>query len=84
MKQEYGFAASDSSLNCIASEGNLLAVAGNEEVIKLFDLRRKVSCGEFCGEAHQSTITALSISKQCTHLLSGDEKGIIAIWRVKD
>ena len=39
MNQEFAFAASESSLNCIASEGNLLAVAGNEEVVKLFDLQ---------------------------------------------
>ena len=84
MKQEFAFAASDTSLSCIAAEGNLMAVAGNEEVIKLFDLKGKVSCGEFCGEVHQSTITALAIAKQCTHLLSGDEKGIIGIWRIKD
>ena len=84
MKQEFAFAASETSLNAIASEGNFMAVAGNEEVIKLFDLKNKVSCGEFSGEVHQSTITALAISKQCTHLLSGDEKGKIAIWRIKD
>ena len=84
MKQEFAFAASETSLNAIASEGNFMAVAGNEEVIKLFDLKNKVSCGEFSGEVHQSTITALSISKQCTHMLSGDEKGVIAIWRIKD
>ena len=83
-KQEFAFAASDTSLSCITSEGNLLAVAGSEEVIKLFDLKKKISCGELSGDVHQSTITALAISKQCTHLLSGDEKGVIGIWRVKD
>ena len=62
-KQEFAFAASDTSLSCITSEGNLLAVAGNEEVIKMFDLKKKISCGELSGEVHQSTITALAISK---------------------
>lgn len=71
-------------MNTIASEGNLLAVAGNEEVIKVFDMKKKVSCGELSGDVHTSTITALAISKQCTHLLSGDEKGVIGIWRLKD
>ena len=85
IKQEFAFAASDTSLNCIASENHLLAVAGNEEVIKLFNLRRKMSAGELSSsDVHSSTITALTVSKQCTHLLSGDEKGVIGIWRIKD
>ena len=61
-----------------------MAVAGNEEVIKIFDLKRKISCGELCGDVHQSTITALALSKNATHVLSGDEQGTIGIWRVKD
>ena len=85
IKQEFAFAASDTSLNCIASENHLLAVAGNEEVIKIFDLRRKISAGELSSsDVHASTITALTLSKQTTHLLSGDEKGVIGIWRIKD
>jgi len=50
----------------------------------MFNLKSKLSCGEFSGDVHKSTITALAISKQCTHLLSGDERGIIGIWRIKD
>jgi len=85
LKQEFAFAASESSLSCVTAEGNLLAVAGNEEVVKMFDLKSKTSCGELSGdEVHRSTITSLVISKQGTHLLSGDEKGVIGIWRVKD
>ncbi len=84
LMQEYAFAASEGSLSCMASEGNLMAVAGSEEVIKMFDLKSKISCGELSGTAHNSTITALAVAKQCNHLLSGDEKGIIGIWRVKD
>ena len=84
LRQEFAFAASQGSLSCMASEGNLMAVAGSEEVIKVFDLKRKISYGELSGDVHQSTITALAISKQCTHLLSGDERGVIGIWRVKD
>lgn len=68
----------------MTSEGNLLAVAGTEEVIKIFNLKSKVSFGELSGEVHVSTITALAISKSCQHLLSGDELGVIGIWRIKD
>ena len=82
--QEFAFAASESSLSCMASEGNLMAVAGSEEVIKMFNLKTKLSCGELAGDCHRSTITSLAISKQCNHLLSGDERGVIGIWRIKD
>jgi len=46
----------------MASQGNLMAVAGNEEVIKVFDLKQKISFGELSGDVHSSTITALAIS----------------------
>lgn len=65
IKQQFAFAASESSLSCMTSEGNLLAVAGSEEVIKIFNLKNKVSNGELSGEVHVSTITALAISKSC-------------------
>ena len=64
LKQEFAFAASESSLSCVTAEGNLLAVAGSEEVVKMFDLKTKVSCGELSDSSvHRSTITALAISK---------------------
>lgn len=67
----------------MAAEGNLMAVGGTEEIIKMFDLKKKKSCGELAG-VHTSTITALAISKKCNHLFSGSEDGVIAIWRVSD
>ena len=67
----------------MASEGNLLAVGGTEEIIKMFDLRKKKSCGELAG-IHESSITALAISKKCSYLLSGAEDGLVVIWRISD
>ena len=52
LMQEYAFAASEGSLSCMAAEGNIMAVAGSEEVIKMFHLKSKVSCGELSGTAH--------------------------------
>ena len=63
VNQEFAFAASETSLSCMASEGNLLAVAGSDEVIRMFDLKSKQSCGELSGQVHRGTITALAISK---------------------
>ena len=62
----------------------MIAVAGTEEVIRLFNLKTKKSCGEFSGGVHESTITSLAISKNGTHLLSGDDSGKIVIWRISD
>ena len=67
----------------MTAEGNLLATGGSEEIIKMFDLKKKKSCGELAG-IHTSTITSLAISKKCNHLFSGSEDGTIVIWRVSD
>ena len=84
-KQEFAFAASELSLSCIAAEGNLLAVAGQDEVVRIFNLKSKISCGELSDDVHTSTITALAFSaRTCSHMLTGDENGVIGIWRVKD
>ena len=43
---------SEKQLSCTATEGNLIAVAGSDEIIRLFDLKQKRACGEFSGGTH--------------------------------
>ena len=84
MNQEFAFVVSESQLQCVASQGNLIAVAGTDEIIRLFDLKNKRACGEFSGGTHSCTITALALTNSEKHLLSGGEDGKIVIWRIVD
>ena len=59
----------------------MLAVGGNEEIIKIYDLRTKKSCGDLSGE-HTSSITCLAAT--LNHVLSGSNDGQILLWRQKD
>jgi hypothetical protein len=49
LHQEFAFVASQAALSCCTTKGNLLAVAGTEEIVKMFNLRTKKSCGELAG-----------------------------------
>jgi protein MAK11 len=75
------FQASEASLTCATAKGNLLALGGNEEVVKLFDLKTKKSCGDLSGE-HTGPITCLVTTAK--HVLSGSVDGMIVIWRTED
>ena len=81
LKQEFAFAASDSALTCATALGNLLALGGHEEVVKLFDLRTKRSCGDLAGE-HTGSICSVAVTGK--HTLSGSQDGTIIIWRTED
>ena len=81
LKQEFAFTASDQALTCSTTRGNLLAIGGTEEVVKMFDLKTKKSCGDLSGE-HTSSITCLAATSK--HVLSGSEDGMIVIWRIFD
>jgi hypothetical protein len=49
IKQEFAFLASEEPLTCSATRGNLLTLGGHEEVVKMFDLKTKRSCGDLSG-----------------------------------
>jgi WD40 repeat protein len=78
LNQEFAFTASESGLICSATNGNLLAVAGHEEVVKLFNLQTKKSAGEL-GGVHTGSVTCLAATSG--HVLSGSMDGEIVIWR---
>ncbi|KAJ1953281.1 60s ribosome biogenesis protein mak11 [Dispira parvispora] len=65
----------------MASGGTFLASGGTDELIKLYDLKRKRELGALM--QHQGTLTALEFY-QDTHLLSAGEDGLVCIWRAKD
>ncbi len=59
LKQEFAFVASESALTCATTKGNFAAFGGTEEVVKMYDLSTKKSCGDFAGE-HTANITSLA------------------------
>jgi protein MAK11 len=68
-------------LKTLAIGGSILASGGNDEVIKLFDLKRKKELGSL--HQHEGSITALDFYKS-SHMLSGGEDGLLCIWRTRD
>ena len=81
LAQEFAFSASESALTCSTTQGNLLVLAGTEEIIKLYNLRTKKSAGELAGE-HETSITTVAATPK--HVLSGAADGMIVIWRAAD
>ena len=61
--------------------GSILASGGSDEVIKLFDLRRKKELGTL--HQHEASITTIDFYRS-SHMFSGGEDGLICIWRTKD
>jgi protein MAK11 len=81
LKQEFAFIASEEALTCATALGNLLALGGHEEVVKMFDLKSKRSCGDLSGE-HTGSITSVAVTGN--HALSASKDGTIMIWRTED
>ncbi len=67
-----------------ASSGRYAATGGSDEMISVFDLKKRTQLGSMGGSVHTSTITALAICNSPGLLVSGSEDGQIAITRIKD
>jgi protein MAK11 len=65
----------------VAANGPILASGGSDEVIRLFDLRRKKELGSL--HQHHGSITTMRFYG-VSHMLSGGEDGTICIWRTSD
>ncbi|XP_043229026.1 p21-activated protein kinase-interacting protein 1-like isoform X2 [Amphibalanus amphitrite] len=66
------------SVRAVACRGDLLASGGADEIVKLYDMRRRVESGQLMD--HQGTITCLEFHGR-HHLLSGSEDGRVAVVR---
>ena len=55
---EYNFTATEGSISSISSAQNLLTLGGFNEVVRLFDVKRKKDLGDLMGD-HSGTITCL-------------------------
>ena len=67
-----------------ASSGRYAATGGSDEMISVFDVKKRTQLGSMGGSVHTSTITALAVCNNPGLLVSGSEDGQIAITRIKD
>jgi len=70
-----------SYIKCIGIGGHHMASGGTDEVIKLYDLKKRKEVGTLLH--HSGTITCLTFFQK-THMLSSGEDGEICLWRTKD
>ena len=70
-----------SYIKCIGIGGHHMASGGTDEVIKLYDLKKRKEVGTLLH--HSGTITCLAFYQK-THMLSSGEDGEICLWRTKD
>jgi len=68
-------------IKCVASCAKYLVTGGTDEVIRIFDLRRRKDIGSISN--HEGSVKALDFY-QSTHLLSAGEDGAIGLFRCKD
>eukprot|EP00833_Pecoramyces_ruminatium_P009134 jgi/Orpsp1_1/1183166/evm.model.c7180000084158.1 len=70
-----------SYIKCIGIGGHHMASGGTDEVIKLYDLKKRKEVGTLLH--HSGTITCLTFFEK-THMISSGEDGEICLWRTKD
>lgn len=82
LEKQYNYQVTESIIQCITGNKNLLALGGYDEVIRLFDVAQKKDLGSLVGE-HTGTITSLKFHSN-KYLLSGSEDSSIILWRCSD
>lgn len=75
------FPAHIGCIKAVSAGGRYLASGSTDEVIKLYDLKKRIELGAL--HEHKGSITALQFHGS-THLLSASEDGAICIFRTKD
>lgn len=81
----YMFEAHTAQIKACAIGGRYLASGGVDEVLKLYDLKKRKDLGSLL--SHDGSITAIKFppaDASPSHMLSSDENNRIIIWRVKD
>ena len=75
------FSAHTGAIKCLASSDRYLVSGGSDEVIKIYDLKKRKDLGSLA--QHTGAVTALQFYSR-NHLLSASEDGTICIWRTRD
>ncbi|PIA19443.1 WD40 repeat-like protein [Coemansia reversa NRRL 1564] len=75
------FPAHIGCIKSVSAGGRYLASGSTDEIIKVYDLKKRVELGSL--HEHKGSITALQFHGS-SHLLSASEDGAICIFRTKD
>ncbi|CAG8486005.1 5202_t:CDS:2 [Acaulospora colombiana] len=75
------FPAHSGCIKTVAVGGRHLASGSTDEVIKLYDIKKRKEVGSLL--QHEGSITTLQFYGK-SHMLSGSEDGTICIWRTRD
>merc|ERR1719240_519932 len=81
LKQSFGFAAHVGCVKSMAATSKILVSGGSDEVIRVYDINRRVEMGNLY--QHKGTVTCLKFHGE-HHLISGGADGLIVVWRVSD
>ncbi|KAJ2822215.1 60s ribosome biogenesis protein mak11 [Coemansia furcata] len=81
LNPQFIFPAHIGCIKAVSVGGRYLASGSTDEVIKLYDLKKRVELGSL--HEHKGSITSLQFHGH-THLLSASEDGAICIFRTKD
>ncbi|KAJ2682612.1 Protein mak11, partial [Coemansia spiralis] len=68
-------------IKAVAAGGRYLASGSTDEIVKVYDLKKRVELGSL--HEHKGSITALQFHGH-THLLTASEDGAICVFRTKD
>eukprot|EP00743_Colponemidia_sp_Colp-15_P004113 GILK01004441.1.p1 GENE.GILK01004441.1~~GILK01004441.1.p1 ORF type:complete len:508 (+),score=120.75 GILK01004441.1:51-1526(+) len=84
LKTVFAFTPHGGCVRCLASQGSLLVSGSTDEIIRIFNSRRRQEAGTLM--EHNGSITCLELfgAPQASHLLSGSDDGTVCIWRASD
>ncbi|CAG8495795.1 12151_t:CDS:2, partial [Racocetra persica] len=75
------FPAHIGCIKAVAVGSRYLASGSTDEVIKLYDIKKRKELGSLL--QHEGSITTIQFYNK-THMISGSEDGTVCIWRTKD
>ncbi|CAG8534911.1 9647_t:CDS:2 [Cetraspora pellucida] len=75
------FPAHIGCIKAVAVGSRYLASGSTDEVIKLYDIKKRKELGSLL--QHEGSITTIQFYNK-THMISGSEDGTLCIWRTKD
>jgi protein MAK11 len=86
LKLSFAFRAHESCIRSMDLLGKIACTAASDESIQIYDLQKKKVLDKMSG-VHEDEVTALAFTEDADHelfLISGDLKGRLFVWAMKD